>query len=72
MGNGTVGQRERVGRFIDGADAKSEGLMREFCTWLTRSRLVIARESGHFVQLTQPEVVVEGVEWVLGELRAAE
>jgi hypothetical protein len=34
--------------------------------------LVFARESGHFVQLTQPEVVVEGIEWVLRELRTGE
>jgi hypothetical protein len=34
----------------------------------TRGKLVFARESGHFVMVTQPGVVVEGVEWVLREV----
>jgi pimeloyl-ACP methyl ester carboxylesterase len=31
----------------------------------TKSEFVIARKSGHFVQMTQPEIVVDGVKWVL-------
>jgi pimeloyl-ACP methyl ester carboxylesterase len=71
-GNGTEEQRARVRDLIASADEKSEGLMREFCKLSTKSKLVFARESGHFVQLTQPEVVVEGIEWVLRELRTGE
>jgi pimeloyl-ACP methyl ester carboxylesterase len=68
-GNGTEGERRRAREIIETADAKSAGLMEEHLKLSTRGRLVFARESGHFVQLLQPEVVVEGVEWVLDEGR---
>lgn len=45
--------------------------MREFLKLSTNSELVFATESGHFVQLTQPDVVVDGVNWVLRNLASS-
>ncbi|GAM85675.1 hypothetical protein ANO11243_036820 [Dothideomycetidae sp. 11243] len=64
-GNGTEEERSHVREMIRTVDAKSEGLMREFLNLSRKSKLVFASESGHFVQLTQPEVVVDGVNWIL-------
>jgi pimeloyl-ACP methyl ester carboxylesterase len=66
-GNGTEVQRRRVREIIETADQKSEGLMQDHLKLSTKGKLVSATESGHFVQLTQPEVVVDGVKWVLNE-----
>jgi pimeloyl-ACP methyl ester carboxylesterase len=64
-GNGTEEQRSYVRELIKTVDAKNEGLTREFLKLSTKSELVFATESGHFVQMTQPEIVVDGVKWVL-------
>jgi len=64
-GNGSEEQRSRVRALIKTADEKSESIMRRHLELSTKSKLVFARDSGHFVQMTQPEVVVEGVQWVL-------
>jgi len=64
-GNGSEEQRRRVRSLIETADEKSESIMRRHLELSTKSRLVFARDSGHFVQMTQPDVVVEGVRWVL-------
>ncbi|KAK2831951.1 hypothetical protein FQN49_007005 [Arthroderma sp. PD_2] len=64
-GNGTEEERSYVREMIETVDAKNEGLMREFLKLSRKSELVFATESGHFVQLTQPEVVADGVNWAL-------
>ncbi|KAL4911135.1 hypothetical protein BDW74DRAFT_142482 [Aspergillus multicolor] len=64
-GNGTEEERRHVRDMIETVDANSEGLMREFLKLSTMSELIFARKSGHFVQLTEPEIVVDGVNWVL-------
>ncbi|ESZ91373.1 alpha/beta hydrolase [Sclerotinia borealis F-4128] len=66
-GNGSEEQRRCVRQLIETADKKSTGLMKEFLKLSTKGKLVFARESGHFVQLTEPEMVVDGVKWVLNE-----
>lgn len=70
-GNGTEEQRSHVRELISTADEKSEGLMKEHLKISTKSKVVFARESGHFVQLTQPDVVVDGVKWVLDEIQTS-
>ncbi|KAK4196680.1 alpha/beta-hydrolase [Triangularia verruculosa] len=67
-GQGTEEERAHVRKLIQEVDAKNEALMKEFLKMSTKSELVFARESGHFVQMTQPEVVVDGVRWVLENL----
>lgn len=64
-GNGSEEQRSYVRGLIQTVDAKNEGLMKEFLRLSTKSELIFATESGHFVQLTQPEIVVDGVKWVV-------
>jgi pimeloyl-ACP methyl ester carboxylesterase len=70
-GNGTEDQRSHVRELIRTADEKNEGLMKEFLKLSTKSKLVFAYESGHFVQLTQPDIVVDGVKWVLDKLQTS-
>lgn len=67
-GNGTEEERSYVRELIKTVDAKNKGLMKEFLKLSTKSKLIFATESGHFVQLTQPEIVVDGVKWVLNNL----
>ncbi|KAI9696515.1 MAG: hypothetical protein M1820_008143 [Bogoriella megaspora] len=68
-GNGTEEQRAYVRELIATADEKSAGLMREHLKLSTKGELIFADKSGHFVQLTQPEIVADGVNWVLDELQ---
>lgn len=70
-GNGTEEQRSRVQEIIRTADEKSEILMKEHLKLSTKGELAFANESGHFVQLTQPDIVVGGVKWVLDELQTS-
>lgn len=70
-GNGTEEQRSYVRELISTVDEKSKGLMQQFLKLSTRSELVFATESGHFVQMTQPDIVVNGVKWVLDSLSAS-
>ncbi|KAL9617592.1 MAG: hypothetical protein Q9160_007605 [Pyrenula sp. 1 TL-2023] len=70
-GNGTEEQRSAAREMIRMADEKHGGLMREHLKLSTRGKLVSAYESGHFVQLTQPDIVVDGVKWVLDELQTS-
>lgn len=67
-GNGTEEQRGYVRDLIQTIDAKMAGLMKEHLKLSTKSELIKATDSGHFVQVTQPEVVVAGVRWVLDNL----
>ncbi|KAE8322564.1 Alpha/Beta hydrolase protein [Aspergillus sergii] len=70
-GNGTEEQRRHVRELIRTADEKSEGLMKEHLKLSTKSKLVFAYDSGHFVQLTEPDIVVDGVKWVLDDLQTS-
>jgi len=67
-GNGTEEQRSHAREMIRMADDKHMSLMKEHLKLSTKAKLVLAHESGHFVQLTQPDIVVDGVKWVLDEL----
>lgn len=68
-GNGTAEQRRHVEEMILTADEKSEGLMNEHLKLSTKGKVVFAFASGHFVQLTQPEIVVHGVKWILDSIK---
>ncbi|KAF1847711.1 alpha/beta-hydrolase [Cucurbitaria berberidis CBS 394.84] len=70
-GNGTEEQRKCAREMISSADEKSKGLMEGHLKLSTKGKLVFARESGHFVQLTQPDLVVDGVNWVLDEIQTS-
>lgn len=70
MGKGTPEQRSHVEEVIQTADEKSKGLMHEHLKLSTTSKVVFAYESGHFVQFTQPDVVADGVKWVLSNIES--
>ena len=70
-GNGTEEQRSYLREAIRTADEENDALIKEHLKLSTKGKLVFARESGHFVQLTQPDVVVDGVKWVLDELQTS-
>jgi pimeloyl-ACP methyl ester carboxylesterase len=36
----------------------------------TRGTQVIAKNSGHYIQLDRPDVVIEGIRNVIGQIRA--
>ncbi|KAI1259683.1 alpha/beta-hydrolase [Xylariaceae sp. FL1019] len=67
-GNGNEDERAHVREMIRTVDEKTKQLQTEFLKLSTKSKLVFASESGHFVQLTQPEIVVDGVKWVQDNL----
>ena len=70
-GNGTEEQRSYAREMIRTADEKHTGLMKEHLKLSTKGKLIFAHKSGHFVQLTQPDIVVDGVKWVLDELQTS-
>lgn len=71
-GNRTEEQRKYVRELMRTADEKNKALKREFLKISTKAKLVFARESGHFVQLTEPGIVVDGVNWILDKLHKVE
>ena len=70
-GNGTEEQRRVAREMIDTANDKNEILQKEHLALSTRGKFVLAKESGHFVQLTEPEIVADGVGWILQELSSS-
>ncbi|OBT84843.1 hypothetical protein VE02_07298 [Pseudogymnoascus sp. 03VT05] len=70
-GNGTEEERRYLRETIEVIDEENDALIREHLRLSTRGEIVFARESGHFVQVTQPDVVVDGVKWVLDELKTS-
>ncbi|OBT95093.1 hypothetical protein VE01_07395 [Pseudogymnoascus verrucosus] len=70
-GNGTEEERRHLREMIGVVDEENDGLIREHLRLSTRGEIVFARESGHFVQVTQPDVVVGGVKWVVVEVQAS-
>ncbi|RMZ69983.1 alpha beta hydrolase [Pyrenophora seminiperda CCB06] len=66
-GNGTEGQRRKMRELIETWSEKEEALQREQLVYSTNSTVMVAEQSGHRVELTQPEVVVDAVLWCLQE-----
>jgi pimeloyl-ACP methyl ester carboxylesterase len=66
-GNGTEEQRARMRDLIETWSEKEEALQREQLVYSTNSTVMIAEESGHRIELTQPEVIADAVKWCLAE-----
>jgi pimeloyl-ACP methyl ester carboxylesterase len=66
-GNGTEEERRASREYLRTWDEKHEGLQRGHLNLSSNGRFVVAGESGHHVQLTQPDVVADAVKWVLKE-----
>lgn len=67
MGNGTEEERKAARRIIDTADEKNEALQKEHFKLSLDRMMMVASESGHFLQLTEPYTVVNGLLWAIGE-----
>lgn len=68
-GNGTEEERKKFADMIEKYDALDEKWQKELLGLSRRSRWVRAENSGHNVHLTEPEVIVKEVKWMLGNLR---
>ena len=66
-GNGTQEQRRRMRELIATWSANEEALQREQLIYSTNSKVMIAAESGHRIELTQPEVIADAVKWCMNE-----
>jgi pimeloyl-ACP methyl ester carboxylesterase len=66
-GNGTEEERRASREYLRTWDEKHEGLQRGHLSLSSNGRFVVAGESGHHVQLTEPDVVADAVKWVLRE-----
>lgn len=67
-GNGTEEERRQFADMIETYDALDEKWQKGLLGLSRRSRWVRAEKSGHNVQLTEPEVIVQQVKWVLENL----
>lgn len=67
-GNGTEELREFVKNAIERLGPLDEELTRDQLRLSQNNRYVYAKNSGHEVELTEPELVAGEVKWVLGEI----
>jgi pimeloyl-ACP methyl ester carboxylesterase len=66
-GNGTEVQRRKARELLDGWDEKDVVLQSGNLGLSNKGKLIKAIQSGHFVQITEPQILVDGVNWVLSE-----
>jgi len=66
-GNGTEEERRAVRELVRTWDENEESLQREQLSYSTNSKVMIAAESGHRIELTQPDVIADAVKWALEE-----
>ena len=64
-GNGTEEERSRCREILDGWDEREEELMREQLKLSTKGHYVRTLNSGHNLQMTEPEFVAGEIRWVL-------
>jgi len=70
IGSGSEDEREKFKEFLRTFDEKDLELQSEIRQLSSNTRFVEARNSGHDVQLTEPEVIVEEIKWVMGQYHA--
>ncbi|MCJ1382094.1 hypothetical protein MMC17_005206 [Xylographa soralifera] len=64
-GNGTEDQRAQVSRLFGLFDVLEEKLQREQLRLSSQSRYLFAENSGHNVQVYEPDLVVDEIKWIL-------
>ncbi len=64
-GNGSKEEREMFLQILASWEEKDLSLQKEPLTLSNKGQLLHAWESGHNVHMIQPEVIAEGVKWVL-------
>jgi hypothetical protein len=68
LGNGTEAERERVREVINIWDTEEKGLHESFFGLSSKTRWVDATRTGHWLHHTEPELIAEGVQWILDNL----
>ncbi|KAF7875071.1 hypothetical protein EAF04_002243 [Stromatinia cepivora] len=66
-GNGTEWQRRAMRKLVEMWNENEEALQREQSVYSTNSKVMIASESAHRIELTQPEVIADAAKRVLEE-----
>ena len=66
-GEGEEGAKKEFKKMVEGWDERDRELQSEALNLSKRSKFVETRNSGHFVHLTEPEIIVKAVSWVLEE-----
>lgn len=69
-GAGSEADRAAYRRLLETFHEKDRQLQLEALSLSRTSRVLVAEESGHNVQFTNPEVIVEGVKWVLSQFHS--
>lgn len=64
-GNGTKNQQNALLQWMENSEATREAHQRELLKLSSCSRFVVAEKSGHSVQLTEPDLVVSEIKWIL-------
>jgi hypothetical protein len=64
-GLGTVAQRATFRRYLECWDSSEESFQRELLNLSCNSRFAATTQSGHNIQITEPERVAEEIRWVL-------
>ena len=70
-GNGDDAKQAAFQEILDSWDEKDRSLQTEISLLSKKSRYMETENSGHDVHLTEPQLIVEGVEWVLFELSSS-
>ncbi|MCJ1398710.1 hypothetical protein MMC11_001911 [Xylographa trunciseda] len=65
IGNGTEEQRAQLAKVFETFDALEEKLQREQLRLSSQSRYFHAENSGHNVQVYEPDLVVDEIKWIL-------
>lgn len=68
-GNGDEANEVAFREILSTWDEKDRSLQSEIMGLSTNSRYVEAKNTGHNVQLTEPDIIVQGVEWVLSRVQ---
>lgn len=68
-GNGNDAEQATFEGMLSTWDEKDESLQSEILSLSSCTRYIETKNSGHNVQLTEPDIIVEGVNWVLSQTR---
>lgn len=66
-GNGNKVKQDIYKKILDTWDEKDKVLQSEILKLSTNSRYVEAKNSGHNIHLTEPQIIVDSVKWILSE-----
>lgn len=71
-GNGTPAQRQTLIQWMENSEATREAHQRELLQLSSCSRFVVAENSGHSIQLTEPELIVMEIKMMLAQINESQ